>query len=79
MLGASIALQGVLVALVAAAIASVLQILVVPVFPLEVSVPSRAFAQVPAIAVVVALLAGGVGWRKAVGTDPALAFSGPGS
>ena len=42
------------------------------------SVPSRALLQVPAIAVVVALLAGVVGVRKAVRTDPALAFSGPG-
>lgn len=78
-LGASIAMQGVLIALVAAAIASVLQVVAVPVFPLAVSVPSRAFVQVPALAVVVSLLAGGVGLRRAVSTDPALAFSGAGS
>lgn len=78
-LGASIALQGTLVALVAAAMAAVLQAFVAPVFPLEVSVPDRALLQVPLIAVVVALAAGVVGLRKAVGTDPALAFSGPGS
>ena len=78
-LGTSIALQGVLVALVAAAVASVLQIVVVPVFPLAVSVPARAFLQVPALAVAVALAAGGVGLRKAIAIDPALAFSGAGS
>jgi predicted acylesterase/phospholipase RssA/CRP-like cAMP-binding protein len=78
-LGSSIALQGVMVALVAAAIAAVLQILVVPVFPLAVSVPPRALLQVPAIAVLVALAAGGVGLRKAVAIDPALAFAGAGS
>lgn len=78
-LGASIALQGALIALAAAALASVLQGLMAPVFPLEVSVPGRAFFQVPAIAVLVALLAGSVGMRKAVRVDPALAFSGPGS
>jgi putative ABC transport system permease protein len=78
-LGASIALQGALIALVAACVASALQVFMVPVFPLEVTVPSRAFLQVPAIAVVVALAAGAVGLRKAVRTDPALAFAGPGS
>ena len=78
-LGASIALQGVVIALVAAAGAGVLQAIVAPVFPLDVSVPSRALLQVPLIAVVVSLLAGVVGLRKAVSTDPALAFAGPGS
>ena len=78
-LGMSIALQGVLIALVAAALASALQVLMVPVFPLEVSVPTRAFLEVPVIAVVVSLLAGVFGLRKAVGVDPAVAFSGPGA
>jgi putative ABC transport system permease protein len=78
-LGTSIAVQGVLVALVAALIAGVLQLVLVPVFPLTVSVPQRALLQVPAIAVVVALVAGLAGLRSAVRTDPALAFSGAGS
>ncbi len=78
-LGASIALQAALIALTAAVIASGLQVVMVPVFPLEVAVPARAFLQVPVIAVLVALLAGAVGLRKAVRTDPALAFAGPGS
>lgn len=78
-LGASIALQGALIALAAALIASVLQGLMVPLFPLDVAVPSRAFVQVPVIAVLVALVAGSVGLRKAVRVDPALAFAGPGS
>jgi putative ABC transport system permease protein len=75
-LGASIALEGVLVALVAAGIASVLQLGMAPRFPLEVAVPGRAFVQVPGIAVLVALVAGAVGLRRAVRSDPALAFSG---
>lgn len=78
-MGASIALQGALTALAAAIIASVLQLALVPVFPLEVAVPARAFYQVPLIAVIVSLLSGAIGLRKAVGTDPALAFAGPGS
>ena len=77
-LGASIALQGVLVAGVAVAVAAGLQALLVPVFPLEVVVPGRAFVQLPVIALLVTLASGGVGLRKAVNTDPALAFAGPG-
>jgi putative ABC transport system permease protein len=78
-LGASIALQGALIALTAALLAAVLQRFLTPVFPLAVSVPAQAFVQVPVIAVVIALLAGIVGLRKAVRVDPALAFSGPGA
>lgn len=78
-MAASIALQGALTALAAALIAAVLQVALVPVFPLEVTVPARAFWQIPVIAVLVSLLAGAVGLRKAVSTDPALAFAGPGS
>ncbi len=78
-MGASIALQGVATALGAALIASVLQLALVPVFPLEVTVPGRAVWQVPLIAVLVSLVAGAVGLRKAVRVDPALAFAGPGS
>lgn len=77
-LGASIALQGVLVALAAVALATALQAFLVPVFPLEVAVPRRAFVQLPVIAVLVALVSGAAGLRKAVGVDPASAFSGPG-
>jgi predicted acylesterase/phospholipase RssA/CRP-like cAMP-binding protein len=76
-LAASIALQGALVALSAAVIASFMQLVTVPIFPLEVSVPPRALIQVPAIAVAVALLASVAGLRKAVRIDPALAFAGP--
>ena len=78
-LGASIALQAALIAVVAALAAAVLQYALVPVFPLEVSVPDSAFVQVPLIAIVVSQVAGVVGLRKAVGIDPALAFQGPGA
>jgi putative ABC transport system permease protein len=78
-MAASIALEGVLIALASAAIASVLQAVLVPVFPMQVVVPDQAFWQVPLIAVLVALASGAVGLRKAVRVDPALAFAGPGS
>ena len=78
-MAASVALQGVLIALASALIASVLQRGFVPVFPMQVVVPGGALVQIPVIAVLVALASGAVGLRKTIHTDPALAFSGPGS
>jgi predicted acylesterase/phospholipase RssA/CRP-like cAMP-binding protein len=78
-LATSIAVEGAAIALLSALIAAGLQVVAVPVFPLEVSVPARALWQVPLIAVIVALVAGVAGLRKAVRVDPALAFAGPGA
>ncbi len=55
---ASLALQAVLVALAAVALAAVIQIFLAPAFPLKVRVPARAFWQLPLLAVIVALIAG---------------------
>jgi hypothetical protein len=68
----------VLVSLAAVAIASIIQLFLVPSFPLPVRVPARAFWQVPLLAVVMALVAGGVGMRKVLRSDPSEAFSGAG-
>lgn len=78
-LGLSIAIEAALIALAAAVVAAALQFVLVPVFPLEVSVPGRAFLQVPLIAVVVSQLAGAFGLRQAARVQPALAFQGPGA
>ncbi len=78
-LATSIAVEGAAIALVSALLAAVLQVFAVPAFPLEVTVPARALWQVPLIAVIVALVAGVAGLRKAVRVDPALAFAGPGA
>ncbi len=75
---ASLALQAVIVALAAVAIAAFVQIFLAPAFPLKVSVPSRAFWQLPLFAVVMALLAGLAGMRRVARSDPALAFAGAG-
>jgi hypothetical protein len=48
-------------------------------FPLEVRVPPRAFWQLPALAVVVALAAGVAGMRKVLRSDPSQAFAGAGA
>lgn len=74
----SLALQAALVALLAVALAAVIQSFLAPVFPLEVRVPGRAFWQLPLLAVVVALVAGIAGMRRVARSDPALAFSGAG-
>jgi putative ABC transport system permease protein len=75
----SLALQAVLVALSAVALAAVIQIFLVPVFPLPVRVPGRAFWQLPLLAVVMALVAGAAGMRRVLCSDPSQAFSGAGA
>jgi len=72
----SLALQAVLIALGAVALAAIIQIFLAPQFPLPVTVPSRAFWQLPLLAVIMALAAGAVGMRKVLRSDPSQAFSG---
>lgn len=74
----SLALQAVLVALSAVAVAAVLQVFLAPQFPLPVVVPARTFWQLPLLAVVMALAAGAFGMRKVLRSDPSQAFSGAG-
>jgi putative ABC transport system permease protein len=76
---ASLALQAVLVALLAVAVAAIIQIFLAPRFPLAVTVPDRAFWQLPVTAVIMALIAGAAGMRKVLRADPSQAFSGGGS
>lgn len=78
-LGASLAIQAVGIALVAALLAAVLQSVIVPVFPLKVRVPVRALWQLPLLAMVVGLVAAAAGMRRVRRTDPAQAFAGPGA
>lgn len=68
--------QAALVALVATAIAALLQRLITPVFPLPVQVPSRAYWQVPLLAVVVSVVSAIAGMRQVAASDPADAFAG---
>lgn len=75
----SLALQSVVIALVAAGIAAGLQLLIAPVFPLTVSVPDVALVQVPVIAAIVAAVASVGGIRKVTQADPVSAFAGPGA
>lgn len=75
-LGSSLALQGVLLTLLAAGLAAVLQVMIVPVFPLAVRVPASAYWQIPLLAGVVAFLATQAGTFKVRRTDPVTAFGG---
>ncbi len=74
----SLALQAVLVALLSVGVAAIIQVVLAPQFPLAVTVPGRAFWQLPLFAVVMALIAGAVGMRKVLRADPSQAFAGAG-
>lgn len=75
---ASLALQAVAIASVAVAVATVLQWMVAPRFPLTVRVPSNAYWQVPTVAIALAMLATWVGSSRVRSTDPVTAFGGVG-
>jgi putative ABC transport system permease protein len=74
---AGLALQAVVVALLAAVMGVILSQLLAPLFPMNVVVPMRAYLALPGIAIVIGLIASVAGLRRAVAVDPALAFGGP--
>lgn len=73
-LGFGLALQAVVVALIASLLGAVIAKLIEPVFPLPVTIPPRALVTVPTVAVGVGLLSALLGVRKVNRTDPAEAF-----
>jgi putative ABC transport system permease protein len=73
---ASLALEATVVCLLAAGLAIVVATLLRPTIPLPVTLTPGTFATLPVVAVVVGVLASLFGMRRAVRTDPALAFSG---
>jgi putative ABC transport system permease protein len=72
----SLALEATVVCLVGAGLAIVVATLLRPTIPLPVTLTSGSYATLPVVAVVVGVLASLFGMRRAVRTDPALAFSG---
>jgi putative ABC transport system permease protein len=72
-----LALQAILVAIVAAVLGALLSVALAPLFPMRVVVPVSAFLSLPVIAIVIGLLASAAGLRRVVTVDPALAFGGP--
>jgi putative ABC transport system permease protein len=71
-----LAFQAVLVALIAAAIATVLAQFMVGVFSQPVDFPVSAYIELPLSAVAVGLLSSLIALRRAVAADPAKAFAG---
>jgi putative ABC transport system permease protein len=76
-IAAGLAMQAIVVALLAALVGAGLSMLLGPLFPMQVIVPAEAFIALPVIAVVIGLVASASGLRRAVAVDPALAFGGP--
>jgi putative ABC transport system permease protein len=76
-IAAGLAMQSIIVALLAALVGAVLSMLLGPLFPMQVIVPGTAFVALPVIAVVIGLVASATGLHRAVSVDPALAFGGP--
>jgi putative ABC transport system permease protein len=73
----SLAIQAVVLSIVAAVIGSFVAVLLGPNFPMPVTLTIRAYLLLPVIAVVVGLIACISGLRRAVSIEPALAFGGP--
>jgi putative ABC transport system permease protein len=74
---AGLALQAVVVALLAAVLGVILAQLLAPLFPMTVVIPASAYLVLPLVAIAIGLLASGAGLRRTVAVDPALAFGGP--
>ncbi|CAM2745650.1 glutamine ABC transporter permease [Mycobacterium intermedium] len=72
-----LALQALIVSLLAAVVGVVLAQLLAPLFPMTVVIPGRAYLALPAIASAIGLLASIAGLKRAVSVDPALAFGRP--
>ena len=76
-IAAGLAMQSVVVALLAALVGAGLSMLLGPLFPMQVIVPVEAFIALPVIAVIIGLIASATGLHRAVSVDPAVAFGGP--
>ncbi|MFM8599309.1 MAG: ABC transporter permease [Mycobacterium sp.] len=74
---AGLAMQAVVVAILAAALGGVLSVLLGPLFPMRVDIPQIAFLLLPVVAISIGVLASLAGLRRAVTVDPARAFGGP--
>jgi putative ABC transport system permease protein len=74
---AGLALQAVLVAVIAAVLGGLLAVVLGPLFPMLMAVTTSAFLSLVVTAVVIGLLASLAGLRRAVAVDPVLAFGGP--
>ncbi|WP_373142860.1 ABC transporter permease [Mycobacterium marinum] len=74
---AGLALQALVVSLLAAVVGVVLSKLLAPLFPMIVAVPGGAYLALPVVAILIGLLASVAGLKRVMTVDPALAFGGP--
>lgn len=70
-----LAIQAVIISLVAALIGIVLAMVLAPIFPMNVTITTTAYVALPVVALVVGLLASIVGMRRVTSVDPAAAFA----
>lgn len=75
-MGLGLALQAVILAVVASIIAIGLALLLAPAFPMPVAIPASAAISLPFIAIGIGLLASSAGLRKTLAADPVDAFGG---
>ena len=75
-MGTGLAMQGVILAVFASLLSIGVALLLAPLFPMAVSIPARASATLPAVAVVIGVVASIAGMRKTTTVDPAAAFGG---
>jgi ABC-type antimicrobial peptide transport system permease subunit len=71
---ADMAVQGLMLALIACIVGAFVELGLEPLIPLQIEVPTAAYLEVFVVGVVVGLVAASVGLRRAVHIDPALAF-----
>jgi putative ABC transport system permease protein len=74
---AGLAMQAIVVALLAALVGALMSMALGPLFPMQVIVPTGAYVALPLVAIIIGLVASASGLHRAVSVDPALAFGGP--
>jgi putative ABC transport system permease protein len=75
-IGGSLALQAVVLMLIASAAGIVIGTAIAPIFPMNVEIPRGAFVALPFVAVGIGLLASVTGLRRSLKIEPAFAFRG---
>jgi putative ABC transport system permease protein len=75
-MGAGLAMQAVILAVLASFLSIGIALLLAPLFPMSVSIPLSASATLPALAVVIGVVASIAGMRRTATVDPVAAFGG---
>jgi putative ABC transport system permease protein len=76
-IGAGLALQAIVIALTASVVGGGIALLLAPTFPMDVVISAGALMFLPALAIIVGLVASLAGLNRVAKVQPALAFGGP--